>query len=472
MMKSTWSAIFVTMGAAASLAGAASISGTVTDSVSGTPLAKVRVMASAQACTTYTDASGNFSLNPGAGVIHFSQGTRGRLELAWHPAEGFFSCAGFSKGVSIQVKNLRGGLVTRGETKTGSRVLVGKLPQGVYVAEVTAAGQRTAVTFFNISKSGVCRYRYGIAQNAAGAAKTAAASYMLTFDKHDYKGAVRAAAASQTGLAVKMKPLPLPAGMRRIVAGSFQMGSATSIYNNERPVHKVTLAAYYMDTTDVTQGDFTTLMGQNPSCYLGNPRRPVEQVTWYDAILYCNARSKRDGLDTVYSYDSAVGTPGKPGEQVTEVDGLITDFGKNGYHLPTEAQWEYAARAGTTTDYYWGNDTTLDSVGKYSWYFVNSPDSTKPVALKKPNAWGLYDMSGNVFQWCHDFYSPSYDSTDQVDPIGPEEGFYHIVRGGAFIFNYGSWCVADLRTSSARTGSGPGIWYQVNCWGFGFRAVR
>jgi formylglycine-generating enzyme required for sulfatase activity len=476
-MKKVLAVVLAAMWGMASLAGAESITGTVTDSVSGAPLLKVRVMAVAQACTTFTDASGKFTLNLGSGVIRIPQGARGQAELVWHSREGFFSWAGFSGTVSIQVKNLRGSLVARYASKgsSASRFSVGKLPQGVYVAEVAAAGQRTMLKFFNIRNGGVGRYREAVESNvdpAGSLAKIEAASYTLTFDKHDYKGAV-SAAASQADLQVKMRPLPAPAGMRRIVAGTFQMGSATSPYASERPVHSVTVSAFFIDTTDVTQGDFNTLMGQNPSCYLGNLLRPVEQVTWFDVILYCNARSKRDGLDTVYSYTSVSGTPGKPGDQVTGIDGLITDFGKNGYHLPTEAQWEYACRAGTTTDYYWGNDTAADTLNKYSWYYSNSNDSTHPVALKKPNAWGLYDMSGNVFQWCHDWCSPTYDdSSAQVDPVGAQEGYYHVVRGGSFIFNYGSWRVSDLRTSSARAGSGPGIWYQVNCWGFGFRAAR
>jgi formylglycine-generating enzyme required for sulfatase activity len=193
-----------------------------------------------------------------------------------------------------------------------------------------------------------------------------------------------------------------------------------------------------MDTTEVTQADYLTLMGVNPSYFTGftgDSLRPVEEVTWYDAVLYCNKRSKRDGRDTVYSYTSVTGTPGNGCEAL---DGLAIDFAKNGYRLPTEAEWEYACRAGTTTDYYWNKNyppiTTSDSAAIYEnaiWY-DNAFDETAQVATQKANAWGLYDMAGNVWEWCNDNWSNSYTSGSQTDPTGPATGNFRVLRGGSF----------------------------------------
>jgi formylglycine-generating enzyme required for sulfatase activity len=229
----------------------------------------------------------------------------------------------------------------------------------------------------------------------------------------------------------------LPNGMVSVPAGTFQMGS-TNGYSNELPVHSVTVSAFYIDTTEVTQADYLALMGLNPATYTGDMRRPVESNTWFDAVLYCNARSKRDNLDTVYSYTSVAGTPG---DGCTDLGTLAIDLAKNGYRLPTEAEWEYACRAGSTTDYYWGKNSPLTTAADTAaidsnavWY-NNSMDSTvflrKParVATKLPNAWGLYDMSGNVWEWCNDWLG-SYSAGNQTDPTGAATGSDRICRGG------------------------------------------
>ena len=217
---------------------------------------------------------------------------------------------------------------------------------------------------------------------------------------------------------------PAPSGMVSIVGGTFQMGS-TVAFSNEVPEHSVTVSAFYMDTTEVTQANYNSLMGVNPSYSTGDSLRPVEQVTWFDAVLYCNARSKRDGKDTVYSYTSITGTPGNG---CTDLSGLTITMTKNGYRLPTEAEWEYACRAGTTTDYYWGADT----IGNYAWYSSNSGSTTQPVAGNLANGFGLYDMSGNVWEWCNDWYSVSYYSVSpSTDPTGPTSGSSRVERGGS-----------------------------------------
>jgi formylglycine-generating enzyme required for sulfatase activity len=213
--------------------------------------------------------------------------------------------------------------------------------------------------------------------------------------------------------------------MKLINGGTFKMG-LTAIADT---VHYVTLSSFFMDSTEVTQADYQAIMKVNPSYFRGDPNRPVESITWFDAVLYCNNRSKRDGLDTVYIYSIATGILGNGCESLV---GFSAEFSKNGYRLPTDAQWEYACRAGSTTDYWWGPDTV--GRGIRVWWAGNSGDSTHPVATKLANAWGIYDMAGNVYEWCYDYCDAGtkYGSIAQTDPTGPLTGLYHVIRGGSW----------------------------------------
>jgi formylglycine-generating enzyme required for sulfatase activity len=211
-------------------------------------------------------------------------------------------------------------------------------------------------------------------------------------------------------------------GMKRIPAkdSTFQMGQA----GLATPVHQVRFTYdFYMDSTEVTQGDYLALMGVNPSGFTGDLKRPVEQVTWYDAVLYCNKRSKRDGLDTIYQYSGITGTAGDG----STLQGLVISALKMGYHLPFEAEWEYACRAGTTTEYFWG-DSAIDS---YAWYSGNSGNTTHAAAGKRSNAFGLYDMSGNVWEWINETYM-NYPDSAVIDPMAIGNSAYRSLRGGSW----------------------------------------
>ncbi len=217
--------------------------------------------------------------------------------------------------------------------------------------------------------------------------------------------------------------------MVNIPAGTFQMGG-TGLYAS--PVHSVTLGAFTMSQTLVTQEQYLAVMATNPSYFDSGSTWPVEQVNWYDAVLFCNRLSVFAGLDTVYTYSGIY-----QGSGYDTLTNVAINYSGNGYRLPTEAEYEYACRAGTTTDFYWGRNypplTSADTLAMDSnavWNY-NSPNGTHLVASKKPNAWGMYDMAGNLWEWCNDWFG-SYQSGAQTNPSGPGSGSYRVLRGGSW----------------------------------------
>jgi formylglycine-generating enzyme required for sulfatase activity len=199
--------------------------------------------------------------------------------------------------------------------------------------------------------------------------------------------------------------------------GSFMMGSKLSPektiekfggkirwYKNEHPQHEVTISEpFYLQTTQVTQVQWQTVMGANPSRFRDcGTDCPVEKVSWDEAKEFIDKLNMRE----------------------------ITDK----YRLPTEAEWEYACRAGKQSHFSFGND--YSKLSEYAWYRGNSKKQTHPVGTKKPNRWGLYDMHGNVWEWCQDWYG-EYPSGSVVDPTGPSNGKYRVQRGGSWDFSQG-----------------------------------
>jgi formylglycine-generating enzyme required for sulfatase activity len=246
-----------------------------------------------------------------------------------------------------------------------------------------------------------------------------------------------------------------PAQMKYLPGGTFQMGQVG--ISDAVPVHSVTLSSFFIDTTEVTQTDYLALMGVNPSNSPTVTKGPVDSMSWFDAVLYCNKRSIRDVKDTVYSYTSVTGTPGNG---CTALGGLATTMTKNGYRLPTEAEWEYACRGGTTTTYWWGADT--NGMGARAWWTGNSGGTMQPVATTQKNAYGLYDMAGNVWEWCNDWYD-SYAATAAIDPMGPATGSLRVFRGGGIDIG-----APDLR-SAARYYADPA--HATHNGNVGFRCV-
>lgn len=237
-----------------------------------------------------------------------------------------------------------------------------------------------------------------------------------------------------------------------VPAGSFEMGSKHD-REEERPVHKVSVDSFLMDKFAVTQAEFEKL-GEDADPPLSNPSHfkgadlPVEMVTWPQAARFCNARSLREGLKPCYN------------------DKAECDFDANGYRLPTEAEWEYACRAGTESEYSFG--TVARELGDFAWFADNSGKKTHLVGQKRPNPWGLYDMHGNVLQWCNDVYDKDYYKTSpDQNPRGPEKGKQYVLRGG-------SWkASAEECRSSYRLGGAGG--FSDACLArddIGFRCVR
>ncbi len=234
--------------------------------------------------------------------------------------------------------------------------------------------------------------------------------------------------------------------MVAIPGGWFEMGSERG-GSDEKPVHKVWISPFLMDVYEVTQDQFKKYQLPDPS-HFKNPDNPLEQINWTDATLYCNDRSLAERLEPCYDEET-----------------WDCNFAANGYRLPTEAEWEYACRAGTSTQYSFGNNKA--KLRTYGWYVDNSSGKTHPSGQKQPNPWGLYDMHGNVAEWCNDYYAENYYSqSPEKDPKGPEDGKERVLRGG-------SWKSGAETCRSAYRTSDPSI--NDTCLAsdaIGFRCVR
>jgi formylglycine-generating enzyme required for sulfatase activity len=266
---------------------------------------------------------------------------------------------------------------------------------------------------------------------------------------------------------------PTPLEMVWVPGGSFEMGKnlGTGGGYDVIPVHTVTLSGFNMGKYPVTQAQYKDVMGTNPSYFSSNPasgetqeNRPVEMVSWYDAIVFCNKLSMAKGLSPAYRISGSTNPADWGAVPTTSYnatwDAAVIVSGTTGYRLPTEAQWEYAAKGGNGSpgNYTYSGSNNVDDV---AWYSGNSGSKTHEVGKKAPNGLGLYDMSGNVWEWCWDWYG-SYTNGEQPDPTGPVSGAYRVGRGGIYYFT------AEYARSACRYGNDAGGRFDV----IGFRLAR
>ena len=247
--------------------------------------------------------------------------------------------------------------------------------------------------------------------------------------------------------------------MKKIAAVADKTIGHNDEYNNKP--HTVNLSAYLIGETEVTQELWTAVMGagNNPSNFTDSLKNPVEKVSWYQCIAFCNELTKKipelGESQCVYTVDGhTYGTADATAKKVPAMD-----MTKKGFRLPTEAEWEWAAMGGT--DYKWAGTNTDAELKDYAWYCENGDHKTHQVKMKKPNGYGLYDMSGNVWEWCWDWHHWDTPTSGQTNPLGAASGSYRVIRGG-------SWKrEADNVARAYRGISGAGIRYG----NLGFRVV-
>ena len=243
---------------------------------------------------------------------------------------------------------------------------------------------------------------------------------------------------------------PSGVAMVRLPGGWFTMGSGAEDQVDEPP-HRIWVSPFDIDRFEVTQAEYEKAIGTNPAKWK-DPANPVEQIRWAQAAGYCNARSKREGLTPAYDPKSRA-----------------RDVAADGYRLPTEAEWEYACRAGTTAAYPFGDDPSR--LRRYAWFKGNKRLGPQPVGTREPNPWGLYDTCGNVWEWCHDFYAEDYYArSPERDPVGPPSGKNRVLRGGCWNSR------PNLCRAAYRNHEDPGytdVCFGADVHGFvGFRCVR
>ena len=240
--------------------------------------------------------------------------------------------------------------------------------------------------------------------------------------------------------------------MAYIHGGTFKMGNNRG-GPDEKPAHNVTVDDFFIGKYEVTQLEWREIMRTNPSKWQGD-NLPVGGVSWYDAVEFCNAKSLAENLEPCYIIDKSINNPDKKNKWI-----IKTDFNKNGYRLPTEAEWEYAARGGVKNH----NRESLRFAGsgyidEVAWYLKNSKQKTHPVGKKKPNELGIYDMTGNVWEWCNDWYDKKYyKNIWENNPKGPVSGMFGVTRGNSIYSGYYFSITSRLRSSRNNCGNDNGL---------------
>jgi len=243
--------------------------------------------------------------------------------------------------------------------------------------------------------------------------------------------------------------VPIPV-MLLLNGGTFQMGDAS--ISNTIPLHSVTISPFYMGKYEVTQSEWIATMGNNPSHLIGDLNCPVENISWYDVLVYCNKRSIAESLTPCYSIGGSTLPTGSTGSTWGPVptavsstwNDVVCNWNANGYRMPTEAEWEFASRGGISSgQYIYSGSNNIDLV---AWYVTNSGGKTHKIGNKTPNELGVYDMSGNVLEWVWDWYG-NYLETDQTNPTGSTTGTTRILRGGSYMYDL-NYCRVAFRNNN------------------------
>lgn len=246
-----------------------------------------------------------------------------------------------------------------------------------------------------------------------------------------------------------------------IEGGEYEIGSTDkSAKAEEKPVHFVNLNSYMISKYEVSQELWTEVMGSNPSKFPGEGL-PIDNISWYQAVEFCNKLSEKNGLKSVYTIDDTQKDPNNKNASDNLKKIITADWSANGYRLPTEAEWEVAAKgADKTKNYKYSGSSNIEEIG---WYMKNSNKKTAKIGTKKPNELGICDMTGNVTEWCWDWFDVNYYSvSDKDNPKGPASGETKVSRGGA-------WNRPDAFNSNTAR-AGVNLWFSS--WINGMRLCR
>jgi formylglycine-generating enzyme required for sulfatase activity len=327
------------------------LEGNVTDQAS-TPISGVSVRLAVAGAAALTDASGNWQL------VQVDAQVLGRDPNAIHPSSTLFVSRG------------RVFVVVDGRLVDGRR----EMPSGT-------------------------------ASPLAALSRSLSVDDTIVYSKPGYQVLRRPVGYGESRVDVQLQGAGTP-GMVIVPGGTFSMGSEG--VSGATP-HEVTLDSFRIDITEVTRASYKALLGTDPSATSpGCDRCPVENLPWYEALRYCDARSAVEGRPAAYDISNSDST------KWTWIQGAT------GYRLPTEAEWEYAARGGSTGDWFWGGYTDSTTLSRYCWFQLNSGDSTHPVGLLQPNGYGLEDVAGNVWEWVWDWFQTPYPSVNAINPTGPD----------------------------------------------------
>ncbi len=310
--------------------------------------------------------------------------------------------------------------LSNGDKWQGGKIAT--LPVGQYTVEAISDGYKKKTASLNIEKDKMTTLDLVLEKRTTTQEHDLLATPQTKIEKReDYR--------SKSGI-----------DMVYVEGGTFQMGSKDG-YNDEKPVHGVTVSSFYIGKYEVTQKQWMDVMGSNPSYFKGD-NLPVEQVSWYDVIEFCTKLSEKEGLTPCYTGSG---------------DNVTMNIHANGYRLPTEAEWEFAARGGKKSQAYkYSGSNTLGDVG---WYNDNSGMKTHDVGSKRANELGIRDMSGNVWEWCWDWFG-NYSSDVQTNPTGPGSGSYRVRRGGSWSY-IADYCEVAYRSHYAPSDSSGGIGFRV-----------